>query len=49
MVEQIKQETEKKKSFWQRLMDKLDNKMEKKAKSSSCCGGSHKEKDSSSC
>jgi hypothetical protein len=38
--------TEKKKSFFAKLMDKLDNKLEKKAKEKecSCCGDSKNKK-----
>jgi hypothetical protein len=36
------QQTEKKKGFWARLIEKLDKSMEDKAKKAPCCSGSKK-------
>ena len=50
MIQKDVVKQEKKRGFWGRLMDKLDKKMEEKAKKSSCCGGgANKEKGSSCC
>lgn len=43
MTEKTGQKKEKK-SFFSKLLDKLDKKMEEKAKESKCCGGSDKDK-----
>jgi hypothetical protein len=46
--ENVKQD--KKKGFFSRMIEKLDKKMEEKAKKPSCCGGGpNKEKGSSCC
>ncbi|MFH1363835.1 MAG: hypothetical protein ABIH45_06485 [Candidatus Omnitrophota bacterium] len=41
--------TEKKKSFFSKLIEKLDQKMEKKAKAKSCCGRKDENKGKSCC
>jgi hypothetical protein len=38
-----------KKGFWARLIDKLDKKMQEKAKAESCCGGAGKAEKRSCC
>jgi len=51
MADKDNSKQKEKKGFFGKLMEKLDKKMEEKAKQSSCCGGSidSKEKDSSCC
>ena len=49
MGEQKITEKEKKKSFFARMIDKLDKGLEQKAKKSSCCGGSSDKAKGSSC
>jgi len=44
-----KKANKKKKSFISRLIDKLDKKMEEKAKKTPCCDSSAKKKGSSCC
>ncbi len=43
------EEKKTKKGFFSRMFDKLDKKMEEKAKESKCCGGSDKSKGKSCC
>lgn len=45
----INDKSEVKKGFFARLLDKLDKKMEEKAKSSPCCCKSAQKKDKSCC
>ena len=42
-------ESAKKKGFFGRLIEKLDKKMEEKAKTRSCCGNKSKDKDKPCC
>ncbi len=44
-----KSDKNKKKSFFARLMDKLDKKIEEKSQSTSCCGSKAKDKGKSCC
>jgi hypothetical protein len=45
----MKEEKSRKKGFLARLMEKLDKKMEERAKSKPCCGGDSDSKGSSCC
>lgn len=47
MTDQSEQQKEKKKGFFGRLMDKLDNKMKEAAEKKPCCCSSDKDRDSS--
>jgi len=49
MEENIQSPQEKKKGFFARLMEKLDKKMEQKAKDTPCCGRSDDNQGSSCC
>jgi len=49
MENKVNSEKAEKKSFWARLFDKVDKKMQEKAKSSGCCCNSKKPEDKSCC
>jgi len=42
MTEQTCQK-EKKKGFWKKLLDRIDDKMEEKSKAAPCCGSDNKQ------
>jgi hypothetical protein len=49
MTEQTAKVQEKKKGFFARLLERIDKKMEAKAKSAPCCNPSSKDKGTSCC
>jgi len=48
-MKDIAGQKEVKKGFFARLIDKLDKKMQEKAKANSCCGGENKSEKKSCC